>query len=822
MVVLPKDILPKKGLLANKFLIIIAVAVVIAFIAIILYFYLSFTSIYKSISTTKSFAFPNPHINISLGEQDILSYNNSQLFLPYLLIGYSSTNVSSVNVNASIFAYPPPRRIFLLNISDECFKCGNTTAIEQSISSNLTKYGLIENSIYSNLVQYGVIQNSSEVSIVSISNIRSVPSNSILIIIDGLLPQQMLSPGVTGVSPINFLLNEHTSIVYMGQDFSRTLLPGSTVVPTPDSLLPQYLITSTFTGSDKLTGFYLNKSLFSFTQGTNYGPFTYVDVYNGSIVALPNSPSGWSSPSQTGSDIARVIERLFWLPRYAYGSRTMKLPSITNASGQFGFLLDSNTVYLKGNASNARLIDTGIIRVEVVANGTYPAGVSNTIYRYTYARTFIRPNGTIGLTPNVSLDQNVSLNFSIHTNSATPINITPYLTIYSINSTPIYNLPIEFIHNAPSFLTFLKYEVLPLPPGRKYIIKLSSFYGVEYAAGYFSTYPIIISPARQDLTNDSFIFYITSDGQQINNTNYTMSLNGMYPSNGVIKDGLLDYAVPAGTKTIYGTLNFTLNAVGGNSYLQEYYPQPFTGLTAQDQQYLEIAVVVVVMLLMIVLVRAPNRDEFYIDVPNLPEEHKTKITLKASEVVTVFDKLNTSYHWQYMPLSKSEIRSAISSYIKYNNIPVALTYNNMEHILDVMTVNKYLTTADNLYAPSQWTAKSGHDIEYLATFKKLRLYLVTHAYIFTDLDTSTNTDIIATLHDEKRYIVIHSATSKFQKIPVYTGSKTYITFLNSYGLEKFKDELYASTTTEAEELRMYIDVGLIRLMDADNPGEVLR
>ena len=112
--------------------------------------------------------------------------------------------------------------------------------------------------------------------------------------------------------------------------------------------------------------------------------------------------------------------------------------------------------------------------------------------------------------------------------------------------------------------------------------------------------------------------------------------------------------------------------------------------------------------------------------------------------------------------------------------------------------------------------QSKHDVEYLAAFKKLRIYLVTHAYTFTDLDASESADIVATLRNERRYIVIYSKTDRFQKVPIYTGSKTYIVFLNSYKLDEFNDRIYDSSTMQAEELE---DVHRRRIPEACRCGQ---
>ncbi|EQD38249.1 hypothetical protein B2A_11542, partial [mine drainage metagenome] len=86
-----------------------------------------------------------------------------------------------------------------------------------------------------------------------------------------------------------------------------------------------------------------------------------------------------------------------------------------------------------------------------------------------------------------------------------------------------------------------------------------------------------------------------------------------------------------------------------------------------------------------------------------------------------------------------------------------------------------------------------------------------------DIDTSTSADITATINGEHVYIVIYSPTSKFKNIPIYTGSRTYVAFLNSEALLSFKDELAKTFTPEAEQLRIYLSAGQIKLLDADDP-----
>ncbi len=792
----------RKSIVSGKIIIAIALIGVIGVGALFLYLYLTINSALSGIPSHTGNT-PISSIHVNLAEQDLLTYNNGLQFIPYGLVSYSAVNVSNIYANETLLKYAPPSRIYILNISNECFNCGNTQQIEQSI--------------YGSLMRYNIINSPAQVTIISISAIRSLPNDSILIMINGLMPASFLDTGPGNISTLNYLMNRHTSIIYVGQNFTKVLLPDSIVTPTPQ--LPSYLRTAPYTGNlTKKSGYYFNRTTFSFLNGSDFGRYlTYENINNGSIAAFSNTPVSWGSPNKTGSDIAKAVEQLFWLPKYAYGARTINAAPINNSFGEMGVLL--NSMYVPYNASFVNQVDAvGAFRVAIRANASYFYGNSNNTYQYITARPALFLNGTFGMGNSIIINQTVPLNFQIITGSSVPQNIQPHLTIYTLNMSQVYSTPLPFIHNVSGNFSFLTYKNLQLAPGTGYIMKLHSFYGTEYAASFFNISKINLFLVRSNISADQFSFSATSNRQSLNNLEYTMVLNNLYPSNGIITNGTIYYAVPTGTPTIHGNLNFTLTVNGGKTYYQtSYNPLPF----AINQQYIEIAVVVVLMLVMIIFVRAPSRDEFYIDVPNLPEEKKIHIKVRANEVMGVFDKLNTSYHWKYMPLSKTEIRSAIASNIKYNNIPVGLTYSNVERILDQLTVNKYLITEDNLYVPAQWINQSRHDIEYLATFKKLRIFLVTHAYIFTDVDMSTNSDIVATLHSERKYIVIYSKTSRFQKIPVYTGSKTYIVFLNAYRMEEFRNNLYNSGTVEAEELKMYIAADYIKLVDADNPDGLL-
>jgi hypothetical protein len=555
-----------------------------------------------------------------------------------------------------------------------------------------------------------------------------------------------------------------------------------------------------------------NYSTFYFPNGTRYGDIMYTNAYNGTVVAFPNTLLSWGSPKAAAGDLAMAVAQQFWLPKYAVGSTTIPL-NFSPAAGSVGVILDGQLLNYSSGLSSE--LDTGYVRV--VSAAVNRLNASRKSYNYILARPLFPNMGQLSMEPVLSPNQsNVALDFNITLRPSSPVNLSTYITVSNQGLFRLLDLPGPSIHGfSGAQPSFIAHENMPLGQGT-YIVKLMNFSdNSELAAGFFVVPNYNVSLLNYNLTTGTFVFRFASGGHPLNNIGYTVSLNRLYPEHGSVNQGIVAYKLPAGAPVAPGLLNFSFSMLSQNIRYALYYAT--TPITI-NPQYIDIGVVMIMVLIMVVFVKAPSTDEFYIDLPNLPEEKKVSISIKAQEFSSVFDKLNASYHWKFMPLSKPEIRSAIAANIRYNNIPVELTYTNIERILDSMVVGKMMVSADGLYAPASWVEGSKHDIEYLATFKKLRIYFVTHTSIFTDMDQSEQADMVVTLHGEKRYIVIYSKSSRFKDIPVFRGSRTYLVFLNAYALDEFRERLYQTTSPNAERLKMYVSSGYIELVDADNIG----
>ena len=777
----------RKTLSTPLLLAIAAVVVLIVIFALYINYSLSKAVITSGPLAAKALV---PSLSASVSAQDLLYTSNGPVH-PYLLIAYNAVNASSLSVNVSIFSSAVPKGIYILNTDNECFNCGNSAAIDAAIVSHL--------------IAYGVISGPSAVHYLDLSDLSALPPDSILVVLNGLLPSAFLGASAfnRNLTTMQSLLDRGVSIVYAGQNFSRELLPGSIVVPA--NYTAGFLSTSAPSHSSS-SGYYFNSSTFTFAGGADYGLLTYETVGSGAIAAFPNTPSSWASAGDAGHDIAEAILQLFWLGKYSTGTASTTL---TAPSGVLGLVLSA----FSPTPGELATINNNTMILSIKASS--PS--ANTVYRYMYVVPRFNLNGSIVVPQQIVPGSTVPVTMTVFTHSSAPISIQPHITVYALNMLAVGSIPLPFTTASGNF-TFINYLNFGVGPGT-YIAMLRSFTNGEYAAALFNVSPISIALKSSDVSKGTFTFGISSEGNPLSGMDYSISINGAYPSSGKLSNGTLLYALPSGTPAQQGRIDFTINLLGQTMH---YVYTATTTVIVINKEYIEIGIDALVALVIILLIRAPNRDEFYIDVPSLPTPQKTTIKLKPDDIMSVFGKLNSSYHWRFMPLSLPELHAAIMGNIRYNNMPVSLTYSNRDLLLNKLAVNNYLVSADSMYAPKEWEQQSKHDIEYLSTFKKLRLFLVTHAYVFTDLDTSSTADIVATLRGERKYLVICSDTSRFMSnMPVFSGSKTYLVFLNSFRLEEFKSRMYRAVSSDAEELKAYLSAGMVHLVDADNPVDLL-
>ncbi len=782
----------KFGISKKSALIILAIIIVFAFLMLYMYIEVS-AALRASVSV-----YQKPSLGASIAGEGFAYYNNSLSLVPYSIVSYNSVNESYLNINTTLFAADPPSQIYVLDPASGCFRCGNYQETITYFFNYLSEFG---------------VPNARNATV--ISNPGAATDNSLLVILSGYMPNFMFSaePG-TNTSVISSLLNRHVNIMYIGDNFSY-MLHGSTVIP--NNATPSYLGTIPYSFVNNTVGYTLKNMTFSFTNGSKYGPTTYENAQNGTIIAFPNVLESWPNPQSAGFDMARAVSQLFWLPKYSSSSISFS-PGTSSYNVVMQLKEPLINLSVVGGISNVskeiNTLNKGYIRSVVENSKNYTVGKN---YAYIYAT--YKPNyvldGEFSMPGIVTPGSAFDAQFTVFTGTNSITSVQSYISIYNIIANQIQRIPLATVNNVRNNYTFVVPFELKIPPGN-YIAELDSPSGIRYAAAAFQILPIVLNVTSVNLTKGIVNFSVFSGKNPISNVNYTLTINKEYPQNGTISNGQVSYELPKGSAIPSGKITFNFSMLSSNFNFTTFN----SAGAGQNSQFIEIGVVAFITLFVVIAVKAPIRDDIYIDVPDLPPHQVTEITLNKNDVVGTFDKLNMYYHWKFMPLSVPEARVAISNYLRYNNMPVNLTLNNVDSILTRLVGNGDLKSTDNLYAPKQWEAQTGHDIEYLSTFKKLRMYMVTHAIPFTEIDSSNDADMIVTFRGEKILIVINSKTTKFKKVPVKSRAKTYIAFLNNAALYDFTDKLGASMDKEAEELRLFISMGQVRLIDASNPGIV--
>ncbi|MCL5105974.1 MAG: hypothetical protein M1331_01065 [Candidatus Marsarchaeota archaeon] len=838
------------GLLkGHKALVITLIAVAVVVVGLVIYVHLLLQS------TSAAYPLKNLTLKSSISSSLVSSYfvfyNNTNIsaqtikqiranyilnMLPYSLVSYNTYNISNLTINESIFKQKIPSRIYIWNTSGQCFRCQNMDLVKSLLAKYLAHYGINDS-----------------IQTVSFANITTIQNNSILLVMTGLIPQQMFFSvnNSTQTQTMTYLLGKGTSIIYTGQNFSRAVqTPFSTPVPAT----PPYYLYSIPNASIFNSSFYFTAKTFNLYNGTGYGPASYINYLNGSVVIFSNYPDTWKSPEEYTADIAKSIAELFWLPKYASGSRTVALGNFKHSQGQAGIVLSALPVpYSESNYSQlVTEFNTGYPRVVVSNSRNYSfyLNFSHSLFFYNYTGNSTRYHLLLNLSnythfsyiepqPNFSLRGSLAIPSIILPTIPISANITAFVTctsssqviepsiyFYTINMTEIgspiflgYHYPCKGTRNMSSrAFSFFYYPTFNLPKG-VYLAMVKNYNSSIISGGLFSVPNITINLTSEDLKNNIFVFYVKSDNHPLSGIPYELSLKGFTNQTGTITNGTIVYSLPKGT-IIPNTqsFNFTLYMLS-HKYI---YVAPGNPIKIEvNQKYIILGVVGIITILMLVLVKAPNRDEFYIDIPSIPLQKKTPVAIDKKILLSVFTKLNLYYHWKFMPLTKDEIKLGIFNNIRFNGMPVNITYANLDRLLDQLLFSNDLSSIDGLYAPNDLIQQSGHDIEYLAVFKKMRVFFVSHTFLFTDINMSETADIAATFHNQKINIVIYSQTSRFQRIPIYENAKTYIAFLNAERRENFKSNLYNSNSDEAEILKLYISSGILKLINADSPDIVI-
>lgn len=741
------------------------------------------------------------------------TYNDSSQLLGYALVGYTARNYVGMNISLDYYKMNPVQQIYLLNVTDYCYQC-----ISQG---EVVSEGALYSSLANDLSDYGLTPNSSSFSYISFRQLGSLPRNSIVIIPSGLMPITLMPSSQFQNTSANLLtlLSRGDTIFYIGDNFSRSAGILGTVYNTQGQI--NYTLQSAgigmmpYTSNTDALRLYFDSPTWNFTGNGAYkvGQIVYVNRYNGTILALPNTQQvGWANISALASDITKVLYSRVWITSLASDSVLPPIQNSNESSGSIGVLTLRNPF---NTTTNTSLINDSypLVRIQIF-NLSGATAALDLPFRSTY-----KYNGTIGM-PTV-IGETEPFQSSITIQTSRKQEIISSLSMMSANMTNVLDIPLSFFNITPAVNTVIKQVVLDLPPG-VYIAMLRSSNNTYYSGAGVVVSPINVTPTYLNYQNATFNFSLKSNGWPVSGLEYNITLNGKNASTGILQNGEITYSLPKGSTIPFGNEMFTINVLGvGYAYFGKYQQQVFNIPTI----YIEFGAVIIFIVALNLVVKAPNRDEYYIDVESLPEAKKVPVKVDKKSIIDIFDKMNFYYRWKYMPMTTDEVRAGISQNLRYGSLPIAITTQNASFILNSLTVQGDLANVGEYYMPVSWITASGHGPEYLTIFRRLRDHCIANAVLFTDLGVSEHEDMVITKNGISSNIIIYTKEKKSadmeRNINIEKNSRLFLVFLNDIERSEFVDTLHASYGGMAEILKMGIYYGNIKLVDVENLGDMV-
>ncbi len=739
--------------------------------------------IYVSISSIKITAKPigAPYFKLNNIKYGLSIYNKS-LLVPYVFLNYSTMNLTHLNLTAKLFLSNPNKQIYVLNTTTYCVFCYNIYAFTYSLNKFLSDHG------YRNA------------SLINPNMLNLTPNNSIIIIGSGLMPSYMFNY-------LNSLFKKGDTIIYIGRALNYTVGPNGVIYVTPSYLLDQlpqiqyYPINSASIQIN--SSYYFRNMTFAFGNRSS-GPiyvnqFTYFNISNGKIIAFSNYPTfSWPNVTLMAHDIGNlIVNRYLYIQNYGFYSQNLSL-SKGLSSLLFSF---SKIHYSPENVSN----------VFVVLYFNYGNSLNKNEYITSFHATM--PNlGYISIPAEVPLSSLEPIYVSIFNKS----NAVNTFSLEIINSTdkPYKYFYLGFFNVSLSIVDYIPFN---FPPGF-YIAEVKNFSNKTITVGSFYIAPVSIYPISMNFSNKTFEFFVSSAGQTVSNVSYSISINKEYTQNGTVRNGIIYYSlptsafIPTGNQTFQITIfNFTFN------YSSTFSPKGFI----IPPLYIEFFIALIVIVFLNVMLRNPPVDQYFIDVPSFPKTNASIVHIKKEDFMSVFSKVNNLFKWKYMPLTISEIKNGLSTFMRYNNLPLATTTKNLEENLDLLVSMGLVKKVEDYYIPTQWISESGHDAEYLVIFRKLRDYFVSHSLLFTELDKSDIADIEVVKNNTKFYIIIYSSESKKLK-PIPIGNeKVFIVTLKQEVADELMREIHRSNDPNMSIIRLGIYQNIITIIPVNEISNYL-
>lgn len=727
-----------------------------------------------------------------------LTYGSSGdgLSQAYFILDFLGDGIKNVSVRANIYPQPPSNQIFILQYHRD----GADTYFEfrRKFDEELSKKG------------WQILE-------VRLDDLRSLPGGCTLIIPTGYLPQSLLGSTDGSYPSITDLAARGVSVVYIGQAFdSQVMKPNGDLVSTDKSLFSKMGITfdknSRAQSTDGLrlqSPFYVAKN----DRGQAsliWGSISVINRPTGYLLLLPETlDGGWvGDGSAAAEDIARLITSEPYRHSFASLSfnKTMKNGSIFRTTkffeptiDDFGYLRTNFELYDENDNKREYFIDWPLL-----PEAYGKLYVDNPILTPSYLGGG-RKTVVVDLNEPQAGEEKLYFELSKNGTSVQRISVEQGKTNLQITR----SAPLQFSQD----------------PG-DYILRVVDATGKVYAATHIKMAGLDIS-FENELGRPSYsfkegVFNATfySDGKRIKVPSVTVYIDGQPKAKKVefSNSDTISYSPQIEFKR--GTYTFVFDFAG--RYTTKKDIDYFLAVNVWERpEVILLAIVGVVVFAAGFYLRRPEKEKYALDIPDFPPQSSKKIPLSPQKIISVFEQVNKSYHWDMMPLSLEELKTGFRK-VLIEGRPLVVGDYNLERILQKLEQRQITATSIGYWTLKSWEEKSGFSTKLICSYRFMRDTFVNNAIRFSKLRAVNGCDVKALIGRSEYYFNIYlgDEDSIAKSLKTANVSHTWLLFENSYELENFKQKLSSSSSYLV--LKMNVESKRIRLFTLEEFANVLK
>jgi hypothetical protein len=624
-------------------------------------------------------------------------------------------SAEEVPVFVDIYDRPIPSSVFILRSSR--YQAENYPEFASSLQSLLAGYNVPVNEI-------------------GFDDLKSIPSQSLVIVPSGYIPEQML---VDKGSKIDDLLARGVTVIYIGQPFDKMYNKQGAVVAGNTAALGKMRISFESSSSISCANTSSMRSpLYSVGGSTPIlGCISAFSYEQGTMLFFPQTlDGGWNAGNDSAKDVYVLILTMPWLTSIATDAKSVPLA----AEGSF---VEFFTTTFEGDQKYARLLafdnqsKKGFLLVSYIQKST-----NGDVYTLGHS---IPPVAVQPTQMDIVVDLREPggeerLFLSVKNSTAEVDRQAVSTSKVALNSQPTFAYTFEL-------------------SGGDYILEIVDSEEKAYARSYMRTGTLSINSVKPNYQDDIYTFNFLLDGQPI-------PLSGSYYINGnsaksktftSSQELKVEAAKVNGAPLDSGKNKFTFKL--GTYSTDVTLSKPSMKSIFTEPFFLGSVGIAFVALIIGVLFAKQGVTMYGLDIPDFPPQSTRKIPMKKETLMGIFQKINELYKWKNTPLKLGEVKGGFKGML-YEGKPIFISDYNIEYILSRLEGMGFVKKELEYYGLSSWEKETSRGMRQLAFFRKLRDICINNAVPFSPLGKEAGYDSRITVIGQDMYVHLYDEPAR--------------------------------------------------------------